>query len=296
MIERLVHEQVADRDDSSLYRAGELAALMRHDLSTDLNGEICTFMRSLAHAMRSPIWVADAFSHMLEDDEGHSTDDARERVSHIRVAVARLLSIVDGIEQLGRSASRPISWMEVDLGEIATQAFHTLRQCEELSLIDFRVADQPLVLGDSDLIEIALHHLVENACTRVCKTPSAWITVGVLAESPDDIRQCGHVLCYVSDNGPGFGVSQPEELFTLFGCPSSTQGLEIDGVGLAVARRIIHRHGGKIWAEAKPGRGATVFFSLPDAGMGMQNASRSSTSTSRATTGAVQLDQTDSRV
>jgi light-regulated signal transduction histidine kinase (bacteriophytochrome) len=288
MIERLVHEHVPDRDDSSLYRIGELAALTRYDLSADLNSEICTFMRSLAHAMRSPIWVADAFSHMLEEDAS-SSETTRERISHIRVAVARLLCIVNGIEQLGRSTSQPIAWKKVELGEAAGRVFQAFQQREPSSSVDFCVTHSPFILADPGLIETALHHLVENAFVHVCRTDSPKITVGVAPEPPDDIQQCGHVLCCVSDNGPGFGEYQPEELFALFGHANSSQKFEVDGIGLAVARRIIYRHGGKMWVEESPGRGTTVFFSLPDAGLGLRNETRNSTGTTRVTTETRQL-------
>ena len=144
---------------------------------------------------------------------------------------------------------------KVDLGALARGVAEDLRRTEPERQARFDIAEGLLVTGDPALLKLALENLLNNAWKFTSKEPEAEIEVGVT-------EQAGEIAYYVRDNGVGFDEAYADKLFGPFQRLHGEGEFEGTGVGLATVARIIHRHGGKLWAEGEFGRGATFYFSL----------------------------------
>ncbi|HEV8411532.1 MAG TPA: ATP-binding protein [Gemmatimonadaceae bacterium] len=235
-------------------------ARMRRQWSGDLarvNAELESFSYSVSHDLRAPLRAVDGFSHAIEEDHGPSLpEDAREGLARVRAAAARMNQLIDDLLALARLSRIPLERSRVDVSSVAREIVGDLRAREPEREVAVVIAEGLTVNGDARLVRVLLENLIGNAWKFSAKREDARIEIGRGAASghPDAI--------FVRDNGDGFDMRHAARLFTPFQRLHTAEEFEGTGIGLATVQRVAHRHGGRIWAEAEKGRGATFLFTL----------------------------------
>lgn len=228
----------------------QLAAL--HDAQRELD----TFAYSVGHDLRAPLRAIAGFSEvLLQSKPGELEATGREFLPHIATAATRMSELVGGLVELSRIASLPLERTDVDLSAMVRDELTQLRASEPERHVETDVADGCAARADAVLIRLVLHHLIANAWKFTRYTPMPRIEFGHLARVDGD-------AWFVRDNGAGFDGANAERLFQPFQRLHRADEFEGLGTGLALARRVIERHGGAVWAEGQPGGGACFWFSL----------------------------------
>ncbi|MFQ5644260.1 MAG: PAS domain S-box protein [Thiogranum sp.] len=233
----------------------ELVSERTHELEV-ANRELEAFAYSVSHDLRAPLRAIDGFSHALGEDCADAIGDlGRDYLRRVRAASQRMGELIDDILQLSRMARGDMEWSEVDMSALARAAVDRLREAEPGRRVDVRVAEGMRAAGDKTLLGVLLDNLIGNAWKYTGRTDCASIETGVL-------EQDGEPVYFVRDNGAGFDMSYADKLFGIFQRMHKADEFEGTGIGLATVQRIVHRHGGRVWAEAEVDRGATFFFTL----------------------------------
>jgi signal transduction histidine kinase len=219
--------------------------------------ELEAFNYSVSHDLRAPLRPLDGFSLALMEDYGDALDEkARDYLKRIRGAAQRMAQLIDdllNLSRIGRAAVRP---MQVNVSEIAADIFDELRRDDPTRANAVELVTSELVVqGDAQLLRIALENLLRNAWKFTRNRPSATIELGSRAER-------GETVYFVKDDGVGFDLAFAKRLFQPFQRFHTVDQYEGTGIGLAIVERIIRHHGGRIWAESSPGKGATFSFTL----------------------------------
>jgi light-regulated signal transduction histidine kinase (bacteriophytochrome) len=237
----------AELEQRVIERTTELAAA---------NKELEAFAYSVSHDLRAPLRAIDGFSQAILDDYSEKLDDqGKGYLARTRKAAQRMADLIDDMLSLSRVTRWEIQRERVDLGALAKRIVTELRQSNPERKVEWIIADGALVRGDRRLLEIALQNLLGNAWKFTSKQPRARIAFGM--ETRD-----GERVYYVCDDGAGFDMTYADKLFGVFQRLHAQGEFEGTGVGLATVQRIIHRHGGRIWAEGEVGKGATFSFTL----------------------------------
>lgn len=220
------------------------------------NHELESFSYSVSHDLRAPLRSIDGFSRMVLRDCAERLDEAgREKLQRVRQASQRMGELIDDLLQLSRTSRADLRRMAVDLVAIARPVIAELQQSEPARRVNWRVASCLPAVGDPILLRVALDNLLRNAWKFTGHRAEATIELGVTQDGAD------HAF-YVRDNGAGFDMAYAEKLFGAFQRLHSPDEFPGSGIGLATVQRIIHRHGGRIWAQAAPDAGATFYFTL----------------------------------
>ena len=248
-------------------RGDELADLARHanDMAASLqvaNRELEAFSYSVAHDLRAPLRGINGFSRVLLEDYGPSLDaEARQYLDRIMAATERMGNLIDALLSLSRLTRLELRRETVDLGRIADGVLTQLRAGQPERKVDVVVQQGVVTRGDSPLLRALLENLLGNAWKFTGGRDGARIEFGV--------ERTGDGPAYfVRDNGAGFDMQFAGRLFTPFQRLHSQTEFAGTGIGLATVQRIVHRHGGRIWAESAVGEGATFRFTLGDAERG----------------------------
>jgi len=217
------------------------------------NHELEAFSYSVSHDLRAPLRAISAFTQMVLDDYAGAIDRAGlEYLHRIQINTRRMSAIIDDLLVLSQVARRELHSETVDLSAIARRIFVELRNDAPARVVDVRVADGLIATGDERMVAIALDNLLANAWKFTGKRAGAAITVD---------REDGDVFV-IRDNGAGFDMALSAKLFEPFRRLHSDSDFEGTGIGLAIVRRIVERHGGRIWAHGALGDGATIRFTL----------------------------------
>jgi signal transduction histidine kinase len=221
------------------------------------NDELNAFSSSVAHDLRSPLRSIDGFSHLLLSDYAHRLDDdGRNALTRIRTNAQRMGELIDGLLTLARVSGGELRKNTINFTEIAEAAGDDLlRGLPADRSIDYIVHRNLDARGDTRLLRVAIQNLVDNAFKFTRQRSDARVEVGSTAID-------GQPVFFVSDNGVGFDMRYANKLFGAFERLHDDPTYEGTGIGLATVRRIIERHGGKLWAESEPGRGATFYFTV----------------------------------
>jgi light-regulated signal transduction histidine kinase (bacteriophytochrome) len=220
------------------------------------NKELEAFCYSVSHDLRAPLRSIDGFSNILLEDYGDKLDDAgKENLSRVRRNCQRMAQLIDDLLNLSRITRNVIDRTTVDLSAIANEIVEVHRMGEPNRSVEVIVAPGLKVNADENLIRIVLENLLGNAWKFTRKKPQAKIEFGCM-------EQNGEKVYFVRDNGAGFDMAYVNKLFGAFQRLHSQEEYEGSGIGLATVQRIVHRHGGRVWAEADVERGATFFFTL----------------------------------
>jgi signal transduction histidine kinase len=220
------------------------------------NKELAAFSYSISHDLRAPLRGMDGFSQALLEDYGDQLDDtARDYLGRIRRASQRMADLIDAILTLSRATQGELRRRKVDLSALAEGVVEELRYTAPERDVQISVQSGIEVVGDERMLRVALQNLLGNAWKFTARCDSPDIAFGTTERD-------GKTVYYVQDNGAGFNMTYADRLFTAFQRLHRSDEFEGTGIGLASVRRIINRHGGDVWAESRPGEGATFYFTL----------------------------------
>ncbi|MEP6861896.1 MAG: response regulator [Deltaproteobacteria bacterium] len=236
----------------------ELAATNRQLAAA--NRELEAFSYSVSHDLRSPLRAIRSFTQMLEEDAAPKLDEtSRDHLRRVIAATTRMSDLIDALLELSRISRVAIQRAPVDLGAIAAAVIDELRHRDPDRNIELAIAPQLVASADARLARALLDNLIGNAWKFTAHTTGARIEIGVRPAEAEG----GERTYFVRDNGAGFDMAHAAKLFAPF---QRLHGTDFagTGVGLATVRRIVERHGGRIWAESAVGSGATFWFTLPN--------------------------------
>jgi two-component system sensor histidine kinase/response regulator len=247
--------------EAAIQRNQELT-VAKNDLRTantaleTANKELEAFSYSVSHDLRAPLRAIHGFTQMvLEDDAGQLDEQGKDNLLRVQRACIRMGQLIDDLINLSRASRGELHREQVDLGAVARTILADLEAAQPQRKVNLRVADGLVVEGDGRLLRAVLENLFANAWKFTSKRSEACIEFGVKIEHEQRIL-------FVRDNGAGFDMSFVDKLFGAFQRLHSTDEFPGTGIGLATVQRIIHRHGGRIWAEGAVGEGATFYFTL----------------------------------
>ncbi len=222
------------------------------------NKELEAFSYSVSHDLRAPLRGIDGFSLALLEDYADKLDqDGRDYLHRVRAGTQRMGILIDDLLNLSRVTRTEMRLEKTDLGAIARSVAVELQKTQPERRAEFRVAEGLDAFVDSHLIRITLENLLGNAWKFTSKRESACIEFGKTGCN-------GSPAYFVRDNGAGFDPAYADRLFGAFQRLHDKNDFPGTGVGLATVQRIIHRHGGRIWAESAVEKGATFYFTLPE--------------------------------
>jgi len=252
----------AIRDISDRKRAEHEIELLHRGLASRnvelaaSNQELEAFTSSVAHDLRAPLRHIQAFSTTLLEDLGPEAGAGAQRLTNQIVDTTRnMASMVDDLLSLARLGRQELSPRVTSLNSLVREVIENLVPEVKARQIDWRLGDLPFVDCDPGLIKQVFLNLLSNAVKYTSPRPLAVIEIGCRAEQ-------GQTVLFVKDNGVGFNMKYADKLFGVFQRLHRKEDFEGVGVGLATVQRIIHKHGGEIWANAELDKGATFFLTL----------------------------------
>jgi PAS domain S-box-containing protein len=244
-----IHRLNADLEHRVRNRTVQLDAL-NHDLEM--------FNASVSHDLHAPLRQIGGLVEALRNDYAEQLEaDGVQLIRHIEVATQRMQVLIDALLALSGVSCHEIEWQPVDLSALAHEIATDLHHRQPSRTIDWVIADGLTAPGDPRLLRIVLDNLLGNAWKFTATAAQARIEIGRQA-APD-----GTSVVFVRDNGAGFDMASVDRLFVPFQRLHREQDFPGTGIGLATVQRIIHRHGGRAWAEGAVAQGATVYFTLP---------------------------------
>jgi signal transduction histidine kinase len=251
------------RRQTELLVQSEQAALelaeTRAELVRDLehkNRELESFSYAVSHDLRAPLRRIDSFSRAVLESQGERLEETGRRfLQRVREASQQMAELIDDVLYLSKVSRADLRDHDVDLSALAMLVLERLREGDPERSVEMRVRPGVVVTGDGQLLKIALENLLQNAWKFTSKQPSARIEFGLTNVG-------GEPTYFVRDNGAGFDMTYAGRLFGPFQRLHSQNEYPGSGIGLATVQRIIHRHGGQIWAEGLIGQGATFQFTL----------------------------------
>jgi PAS domain S-box-containing protein len=221
------------------------------------NKELEAFSYSVSHDLRAPLRAVDGFSQALLEDYGAQLpEEGRRYLATIRLGAQRMGALIDDLLTFSRLSRAPLSKQTVNTGDLVRSVLEDLKSSQRERQIELRIGALPASVGDPALLKQVWINLLSNALKYTQKREAAVVEIGC-EPAPD-----GPVF-FVRDNGTGFDMRYADKLFGVFQRLHRAEEFEGTGVGLALVHRIIHRHEGRVWAEAAVDRGATFYFTLP---------------------------------
>ena len=220
------------------------------------NKELEAFTYSASHDLRAPLRAVDGFSQALLEDYADKLDDqAKNYITRVRSATQKMGALIDSLLNLSRVARAEMRVTKVDLSGLANSIAGELQEADPGRIIAIEIEDNINVNGDQQLLRALIQNLIGNSWKFTGNRKDAKIEFGT-------IKDGGQTIYFVRDNGAGFDMTYSNKLFVPFQRLHSVNEFPGTGVGLALAQRIINRHGGRIWAESELGKGATFYFTL----------------------------------
>jgi light-regulated signal transduction histidine kinase (bacteriophytochrome) len=221
-----------------------------------VNRELEAFNYAVSHDLRTPLARIDGYATLLLGDlEGRIDPEHKGYLERIRAAVSNMVELTDGLLQLSRLTGRKMEIQEIDLSAVARQIVEEHRMRDPNREVRVTIASDLRVHGDLVLLRATMENLLGNSWKFTAKQEHAEIEVGATAGE-------GGTTYFVRDNGAGFDMARIDELFCAFKRLHDQSDYSGTGVGLTTVQRIIHRHGGRVWATAEVDKGATFFFTL----------------------------------
>lgn len=221
-----------------------------------LNAELEAFAYSVSHDLRAPLRRIDGFSDILQkDNEGKLNEESRRHIERIRASVKKMETLIDDVLRLSRLTTAVMEVQEVDLAKLASQTVDDLKSSTPDRSVKVDIHEDLKAKGDPNLLKMAIDNLIGNAWKFTGTRREATIEFGALTVD-------GQKAFYVKDNGVGFDMAHASKLFDPFQRLHDESEFPGSGIGLAIVKRIVTRHGGRIWAESEDGKGATFYFTL----------------------------------
>lgn len=211
----------------------------------------------MSHDLRAPLRSIDGFSRALLDDySAHLDETGKDYLHRVRAATQRMGQLIDDMLKLSRVTRSEMNFKTVNLSVLAQTVADELQHIQPERNVEFICTPGMIVRGDAHLLKVALENLLGNAWKFTSKREQAHIEIGVT-------HQVEASVYFVRDNGAGFDMAYVGKLFSAFQRLHAMTEFPGTGIGLATVQRIIHRHGGRVWAEGEPGKGSTFYFTLP---------------------------------
>jgi light-regulated signal transduction histidine kinase (bacteriophytochrome) len=223
-----------------------------------INKELESFSYSVSHDLRAPLRSIDGFSNLILKKYGSTlNDEAKDYFQRVMNATHQMGQLIDDLLKLARLNRVEMTLESTNLSEIAVSIVEEFKAAQPDRRINVHIQPNIFAKVDKSLMQVALHNLFENAFKYTRNTEQAEIDFGRILEN-------GKNVYYIRDNGVGFDMKYVDKLFGAFQRLHSVKEFEGTGIGLATVQRIIHRHKGRIRAEAEPGKGAAFYFTLSD--------------------------------
>jgi len=237
------------------------------------NRELEAFSYSVSHDLRAPLRSIDGFSQaVLEDYADRLDDQGREYLNRVRTATQHMGHLIDDLIKLARVARAEMHRETVDLSALAGDVLSALQKSEPTRRVECRIEHGVTGVGDARLLRVVLDNLLGNAWKFTSKSTNAKIEFGAHPRASTGMdgadragnmqAETGEPAYFVRDNGAGFDMTYADKLFGAFQRLHTSREFPGTGVGLATVQRIVHRHGGRVWAEGAVGQGATFNFTL----------------------------------
>jgi PAS domain S-box-containing protein len=257
MVRDITERTRAERElDRYRNRLEELVELRTKQLS-DAYEELESFSYSVSHDLRAPLRSIRGFCAALREEYGEHLDAvAQDYLRRVEVSGRRMGELIDALLTLSRLSRADLHRQHLDLSALAVGVGAQTGERYPGRTVHLVVQPDMAVQGDARLVRILIENLVDNAWKYTARRGQATVEVGAL---PTD----GETVYFVRDNGAGFDMAYADKLFTPFQRLHHASDYPGTGIGLATVRRIVTRHGGRIWAEGKVDRGATIYFTLP---------------------------------
>lgn len=244
-----LEQRAAQRTAELQRRSAELAVL---------NRELESFVHSVVHDLRSPLITIDGFTQVLREScSEHLDETGRDHLERISAGARRMHRLINDLLELSKVVRAPMQPVSVDLSRTATEIAERLRANAPDRQVTVSIAPNLRAKADPTLLRMALEHLFSNALKFTSRTANARVELGVRTE------RSGRQAFFIRDNGAGFDPRYAGKLFSPFCRLHPEAQFPGSGIGLAMVQRVVHRHGGEVWAEATPGQGACVHFTLP---------------------------------
>ncbi len=251
------------RRQAQMLRANEQAAreqaAEQAELVRDLehkNRELESFSYAVSHDLRAPLRRIDSYSKAILDSHADSLDETGQKfLERVRQSSREMAQLIDDVLYLSKVTRAELREQEVDLSSLVVLLLDRLGETEPDRQMETKVRPGVIVVGDGQLLRIAIENLLDNAWKFTSRQPQARIEFGMSQIG-------GEPTYFVRDNGAGFDMAYVDRLFGPFQRLHLASEFPGSGIGLATVQRIIHRHGGKVWAEGMVGQGATFHFTL----------------------------------
>ena len=259
--------QIQQRDASLRKKEGEIGKLnaeleqrviQRTAELEAANKDLEAFSYSVSHDLRAPLRAIDGFSRILQEDYSDKLDEDGNRILKVVSQNAQKMGqLIDDLLAFSRLGRKAVELSPIDMTDLARSALEDLNASDSASRPQVKIARIPPAQGDRVLIRQVFINLLSNATKYSRLKERPLVEIGGTTEN-------GNNIYYVKDNGAGFDMKYANKLFGVFQRLHGPEEFEGTGVGLAIVQRIIHRHGGKVWAEAEVNQGATFYFTLPN--------------------------------
>jgi PAS domain S-box-containing protein len=218
--------------------------------------ELEAFSYSVSHDLRAPLRTIDGFGlALLEDYDMNLDTQGKDYLARIRTAASTMAELIEDMLKLSRITRSEMDIIKVNLSNIAKSITDELRKSQPQRIVNIKIADSLDESADPRLMRIVLENLLGNAWKFTGKNEPAEIEFGLIKKDKEEVY-------FVRDNGAGFDMEYAHKLFAPFQRLHNIEEYPGTGIGLAIIKRIIHRHGGKVWAEGVPDKGATFYFTL----------------------------------
>lgn len=222
-----------------------------------VNKELKAFSYLISHDLRAPLRAIDGFSKFLVEDYGSKLDpEASRLLGLVRYNVKKMDTLILSMLSLSRITGSDYKLSEIDMTKMAKSMFNEVVSSEETAKYTINIGELPFAFADASYLKQVWINLISNAVKFSVTKSNPLITIGGYTEA-------GNNIYYIEDNGVGFNQEYAHKLFGVFQKLHKAEDFEGNGIGLAIVKRIIQLHGGKVWAESNEGQGATFFFSLP---------------------------------
>lgn len=222
------------------------------------NKELESFSYSVSHDLRAPLRTIAGFSQAIAEDYASQLDaEGKNYLQRIQAAAQRMGELIDDLLKLARITRMEMHFETVNMSELAHMITAELQQTQPERQAEFVIAEGLIANGDSQLLRIVLENLLGNAWKFTARRPQARIEVGLIEHSEHE------QVFVIRDDGEGFDMAYADKLFGAFQRLHAMTEFEGTGIGLATVQRIVHRHGGRVWAEGAVSKGAAFYFTLP---------------------------------